>query len=74
MKVVYLALGSTVIAYVSWYWALGRGGIVRMAPIQFAMPVVSLTLAVLLLGETLTLPLVISAAIIISGIIFARRG
>ncbi|MHA1597969.1 MAG: DMT family transporter, partial [Alphaproteobacteria bacterium] len=52
--IVYLALGSSVIAYVAWYWALGRGGIVRMAPVQFAMPVVSLSLAVLLLGETLT--------------------
>ena len=62
-------LGSTAISA-----ALDRGGIVRIAPVQFAMPVVSLILAVVLLGETLTLPLIASTVIIVSGIVFARKG
>jgi drug/metabolite transporter (DMT)-like permease len=72
--VLYLAIGASVIGYIAWYWALDRGGIVRIAPVQFAMPVVSLILAVVLLGETLTLPLIASTVIIVSGIVFARKG
>ena len=71
--ILYLALGSSILGYLFWYWALAVGGVVRMAPVQFVMPVVSLTLAVVLFGETLTLPILLSAAAIVGGIAVARR-
>ncbi|MBT6095784.1 MAG: DMT family transporter [Rhodospirillaceae bacterium] len=72
--VLYLAVGSTVIAYIAWYWALARGGAVRLGPTQFAMPVISLTLAAWMFSETLT-PVILGAALaIVGGIAITRRG
>jgi drug/metabolite transporter (DMT)-like permease len=74
LAVLYLVLGSTVIGYIAWYWALARGGAVRMSPMQFAMPVISLTLAVMMFSETLT-PVILAAALaIVGGIAITRRG
>jgi len=72
--IIYLAIISSVLGFVCWYWALARGGAVRMGTVQFAMPLISLSLAVGFLGEVLTLPLVLSAMIIVAGIAVARRG
>lgn len=71
---IFTALFSSVAAYVAWYWALARGGVRRIAPIQFAQPLVSLALAVALMGEVLTPVLLTSAALILTGIAVARRG
>jgi drug/metabolite transporter (DMT)-like permease len=40
--VVHITIGATIIANLSWLWALSRGGLVRVAPIQFAQPVCAL--------------------------------
>lgn len=69
----YLVLFSSVLAYAAWYWALNRGSVVRIAPVQFAQPIVSLIFAVLLLGEQLTVPTLISALMIVAGIALASR-
>lgn len=70
---VYLALVSTVIAYVAWYWALGKGGIARMATIQFLQPVTGVLVAVLWLGEALTPAMLIAALAIIAGVVIVQR-
>lgn len=72
--IVYLALGANLIAFAAWYWALSQGGISRVAVLQFALPVLSVTLAVWLLGETVTPPLLVAGAAILVGIALARRG
>lgn len=69
----YLVMFSTVLAYAAWYWALNHGSVVRIAPIQFGQPVVSLVFAVVLLSEPITLPIVFSTAMIIGGIVMASR-
>jgi len=69
----YLALGPSLAAYVAWYWGLAKGGVVRMAPLQFLMPVVSLTLAVSIFQESLTLPLMASATAIVLGIVISKK-
>ncbi|MGF1609689.1 MAG: DMT family transporter [Kiloniellales bacterium] len=68
----YLSLLSTVIAYAAWYWALGQGGVGRTGLLQFAQPLVGLVLAALLLGEALTWPLLLAAAMILAGMLLAR--
>lgn len=70
----YLALFSTVLAYVCWYWALALGGTARTGAIQFAQPIVALAAAVTAMGERMTLPLGLAAAAILAGIAIARRG
>lgn len=69
----YLALFSTVLAYVGWYWALARGGAARIGSIQFAQPVVALAVAVTAMGETITVPLAFAAVIILAGVAIAQR-
>ena len=71
--VAYLAVGSTILAYVAWYWALGTGGIARIGLFQFFQPAVGIVLAIALLGETVTVPLLISAAAILSGVFIAQK-
>ena len=74
LGVLYLAVGSTVVAYIAWYWALARGGAVRLGPTQFAMPVISLSLAAVMFAETLTPVILVAAAAIVGGIAITRRG
>jgi drug/metabolite transporter (DMT)-like permease len=69
----YLALVSTVIAYVAWYWALGRGGIGRMATVQFLQPVVGVIASVLWLGEALTPPMLFATISIMAGVVIVQR-
>jgi drug/metabolite transporter (DMT)-like permease len=71
--VLFLALGSTIIAYVAWYWALGRGGIARTALFQFLQPVFATGFAVWLLAEAVDLVTLAAAAMILVGVIVARR-
>jgi len=61
----------SIAAYVTWYWALAAGGIARVGLAQFAQPIVTLGLAVIMLREAMTLPL--AAACILAGISLARE-
>jgi drug/metabolite transporter (DMT)-like permease len=72
-SILYLALGSSVIGYVAWYWALAKGGVARIGAAQFAMPVMTLGLAVVMLGERLSLPLALAGAVIVAGIYLAQK-
>lgn len=69
----YMAVGVTVIGYVLWYWALGKGGIARMGLFQFLQPVSGVILSALLLGEVMTLWLLPSALLILGGVFIATR-
>ncbi len=71
--VVWLAIPSSILGYIGWYWALAAGGIARMATAQFLQPVSGLVLAALLLGERMTLPLALAATMIVAGIVIAQR-
>ena len=66
--VAYLAVLSSIIAYAAWYWALARDNIGRIGQVQYAQPVVGVALAALVLGETLTLPLILAGAVILAGV------
>jgi drug/metabolite transporter (DMT)-like permease len=72
--VVYLAFAVSSLGYLLWYWALAKGGIARIGTLQFLQPVASLILAVLILGEAMTLPLAACAAVVLAGTILAHRG
>jgi drug/metabolite transporter (DMT)-like permease len=71
--VIYMASVTSIIGYVGWYWALARGGIARIATIQFLQPVSGLILAALLLGERMTLPLLAASIVILAGVWIAQR-
>jgi drug/metabolite transporter (DMT)-like permease len=69
----FLVVISSVVGYLAWNWALAHGGIGRTGVLQFAQPVLSVILAVLLLGESLTWSVLFSAAVILAGVAIARR-
>jgi drug/metabolite transporter (DMT)-like permease len=71
--VLWLALMTSIVGYVGWYWALAHGGIARIAPLQFLQPLSGLALAAIVLGERLTWPLAVGAAAVIVGVAVARR-
>jgi drug/metabolite transporter (DMT)-like permease len=71
--VVFLAVVTSIVGYVGWYWALAKGGITRIAPLQFLQPLSGLALAAIVLDERLTWPLAVGAAAVIGGVTIARR-
>ncbi len=71
--VLYLAFASSILGYLAWYKALADGGVVRMAPMQFAMPVISLALATAWLGDAVTPSLIFACVMVLSGIALSRR-
>jgi drug/metabolite transporter (DMT)-like permease len=74
VTLLHITLGASVLAYVSWFWALSRGGISRVAAFQFAQPALVLLFAALILGESLPPQLIIASLVVLGGIAMARRG
>lgn len=70
----WLALFSSLLAYVAWYWALAGGGVARISTLQFLQPMFTLVLAVILFAEPITPALLLSGAAILVGVAMARRG
>jgi drug/metabolite transporter (DMT)-like permease len=72
--IAYLAVVVTILGYVLWYWALGKGGIARVGLIQFLQPVSGVILAALLLREGISLSFVLASALVLFGVWLAIRG
>ena len=73
LGVVYLAFGVTILGYVMWYWALGKGGIARLSLMQFLQPVSGVILAGVLLGETVGIVLLVAAVMVLVGVWIALQ-
>jgi drug/metabolite transporter (DMT)-like permease len=73
MALLHLAFGAGVVGFVSWFWALARGGIAQVSVLQFFQPLVSLAFATFLLAESLTAPMLLAASAIFAGVALARR-
>ncbi len=73
LALAWMTLLSSFAGYVLWFFALSRGGIRRIGSLQLAMPMITLVLAVLILDEKLTLVLMLSCAVIITGTYLAHR-
>jgi drug/metabolite transporter (DMT)-like permease len=74
VAIIQITLGAAVLANIALVWALSKGGLVRIAPLQFAQPVCALFFASALLNEHLTLSLLFVAAAIVFGIVTASCG
>ena len=66
--VAYMTLGSSIGAYGLWYYLLGRHPMSRIVPLTLLAPVLGVCFSILLLGEPLTLRLVIGGAVTIGGV------
>jgi drug/metabolite transporter (DMT)-like permease len=74
LAVFQITFGAAVMANVLWLWAVSRGGLVRVAPIQFAQPVCALFFASAFLNEHLSKSLLLLAVSIVLGTVIACRG
>jgi hypothetical protein len=66
-------MGATILACVAWSFALARGGIARVAPLQFAQPVLALIFAAALLGERVSFASILCGITILAGVVIAWR-
>lgn len=72
-SVLVLAVLTSVLGYVAWYWALARGGISRIASIQFTQPLFGIALAALVLGERPAPITALAAVAILAGAALVLR-
>ena len=71
--VLFLAVVTSIAGYVGWYWALDRGGIQRIATLQFLQPLSGFALAAIVLGDRVTMPIAVGSVLIVTGILVAQR-
>lgn len=64
----YVIIGSSVIGYGLWYWALGRFDVIALAPYNLLTPLVAATGGVAFLGDQLTTTKLIGGGMILGGV------
>jgi drug/metabolite transporter (DMT)-like permease len=69
----YVSLFSMLIGFVFWYRGLAQGGIAAVGQLQLLQPFFGLALAGLLLGETVTWPMLIASGAVAACVAGARR-
>jgi len=73
-SLIYMALFPSVIAYLIFYYALTHIPASRVSAFSYLQPLVATALAVVILREPVTLPLVAGGATIFAGVFLAERG
>ena len=74
LSVLYLALLTSVVAYLVWSWALVRMDSTKVAIYSNLQPIVAALLGWFFLGEVITLNFMIGTAIVIGGVILTQNG
>ncbi len=74
LEIGYLGFVTSVIAYLLWYFALARIEAARVALFTNLQPILTTVLAVLLLGQDVTLLFVIGGTLAIGGVVLAQFG
>lgn len=71
-SVIALGAGGTGVAYLLFYYVMNSLGAVRAAGVTFLVPITAVFWGVVLLHETLSLPIVFGMVIILAGIVLAN--
>ena len=71
--IAWLTFCSSLLGYVLWFYALGHGGIEKIGSLQLLMPVVTLAGAAWLLGEVLTMQLIVLSVVVLLGTFISHR-
>lgn len=66
-SVLILAILTSILGYIAWYWALAKGGISRVAGVQFTQPLFGLALAAVVLSERPSAATAVAAVAILGG-------
>jgi drug/metabolite transporter (DMT)-like permease len=73
-SLLYLVLVTSVLAWLIYYWALGRAEASRVAIWSNLQPVLTAVLAWAIYGEALTGPFVAGGAMVLAGVVLTERG
>jgi O-acetylserine/cysteine efflux transporter len=68
MAVVYQAVLVVIVGYGGWYWMLHRYAVNQVMPFTLLVPGIGVLSGVLVLGETLTLPLIVGGLLTVIGV------
>lgn len=71
--ILYLSLGTSVVAYILWFYALGRMDTAKVAVFANAQPILATILSVVLLGQTVSTTFLVGGAITITGVLITQR-
>jgi drug/metabolite transporter (DMT)-like permease len=74
LSLTYMALFPSVVCYLIYYHALKHISASRVSAFSYLQPVLAMVMAVVILGEHVTLPLVAAAAVIFAGVYMTERG
>lgn len=72
--VLYLGIFPTAIGFYAWNAALNRISLNTVSVMQYLTPIMTITMAWIILGENLSLFKIIGAFMVIGGVIFSSRG
>lgn len=73
-SLMYMAIGTSVIAYTVWFWALGKMEATKVAVFNNLGPVITALLSYWLMDEHLGPRLLVGGGIVIVGVILTERG
>lgn len=71
---IYTALFPSVVCYLIYFYALTRIAASRVSAFSYLQPVIATLLAVILLGESITVTLLAGGAVILAGVYLTERG
>ena len=71
--IAYMAVGSTVLPYLMYYWLLRRVTTARASTIGYFVPMVSLVSGAVLLDEQLQFGIIAGGVVILAGVVLAHR-
>lgn len=69
----YMAAGSSILAYLIFYWALRHTTASRLGAICYFQPIIVIVLAALFLGEHATRHLLLGTLLVLFGVVLAER-
>ena len=72
MSVLYVAIGTSVLSYVLWYWVLKYMDASRIAVFQNLQPVLAAGVAYVMIGEEITMNFVVGSIVALAGVIIAE--
>src|SRR3990172_7283121 len=70
----YIAIGTSVIAYSIWFWALGRLEATKVSVFNNLQPIFTAIMSYFLLGETIGPRLIVGGLLVIVGVVLTERG
>ena len=73
-SLLYMALGTSVLAYTIWFWALGKMEATKVAVFNNFQPVITALLALWLMDEAIGVRLIAGGALVIFGVVLTERG